>query len=218
MNDTVRQDKERGIWDKQAHGYDKRNLKMYEKAYDLSIQKVRAVLSPGQRVLEIGCGSGIVALGIAPFVESVVATDISPQMIAVAESKAQRASVSNVDFRVCDGYSLPYDDQTFDAVLLFNVLHCVKEPDALLCEAHRLLKPAGHLVSATDCYAEPVPLPVRLMLGVQKLLNRLGVIPFMWQYEKKDLHRRFERRSFAVVETDVLHPAPVNYYLLARKT
>jgi ubiquinone/menaquinone biosynthesis C-methylase UbiE len=217
MNDGTRQEKERSLWDKQAHGYDKRNLKMYEKAYGLAIQKARAVLSPRQRVLEIGCGTGIISLGIASCVESVVATDISPQMIAVAEGKAQSASISNVDFRVCDGYALPYDDQAFDVVLLFNVLHCVKEPSALLRETYRLLKPSGRLVSATDCYAEPVPVPVKLMLGVQKLLNRLGVIPFMWQYEKKDLHQLFERCSFAVVETGVLHPAPVNYYLFAQK-
>jgi ubiquinone/menaquinone biosynthesis C-methylase UbiE len=217
MNDVTRQEKERSLWDKQAHVYDKRSLKMYEEAYGQSIQKVRAVLSPHQRVLEIGCGTGIISLGIAPFVESVVATDISPQMIAVAESKAQSMSISNVDFRVCDGYALPYDDQSFDVVLLFNMLHCVKEPAALLREAHRLLKPSGHLISATDCYAEPVPLPVKLMLATQKFLNRLGVIPFMWQYEKKDLLQLFKQCSFAVVETDVPHPTPVNYYLLAKK-
>jgi ubiquinone/menaquinone biosynthesis C-methylase UbiE len=217
MNDVTRQEKERSLWDKQAPGYDRRSLKIYERAYDLSIQKARATLSPEHQVLEIGCGTGIIALGIAPCVDSVVATDISPQMIAVAKSKAEGLAISNVDFRVCDGYSLPYESQAFDSVLLFNVLHCVKEPTALLREAHRLLKPSGLLVSATDCYAEPVPLPVRLMLGIQKLLNRLGVIPFLWQYEKKDLHQLFERCSFAVVETDVLHPAPVNYYLLAKK-
>jgi hypothetical protein len=47
----------------------------------------------------------------------------------------------------------------------------VKEPAVLLHEAYRLLKPAGHLVSATDCYAEPVPFPVRLMLSAQIALR-----------------------------------------------
>jgi ubiquinone/menaquinone biosynthesis C-methylase UbiE len=217
MNDVTRQEKERSLWDKQAPGYDQRNLRVYKNAYDLSIQKTRAVLSSDQKALEIGCGTGIISLGIAPFVESVVATDISTQMIAVAKSKAESTSITNVEFRVCDGYSLPYDDQAFDMVLLFNVLHFVKEPTALLHEAHRLLKPSGYLVSATDCYAEPVPLPFRIGLGVQKLLNLIGIIPFMWYYKKEDIHRLFEQCSFASVETDVLHPTPVNYYLLARK-
>jgi ubiquinone/menaquinone biosynthesis C-methylase UbiE len=217
MNGVTRQEKERSLWDKQASGYDKRNLKVYKDTYDLSIQEAQAVLSPEHKVLEIGCGTGIISLGIAPFVESVVATDISPRMIAVAKSKAESLSISNVEFRVRDGYALPYDDQTFDVVLLFNVLHFVKEPTALLHEAHRLLKPAGYLVSATDCYAEPVPLPFRIGLGIQRVLNLIGIIPFMGYYKKEDLHQLFEQCAFAVVETDVLHPALVNYYVLARK-
>jgi ubiquinone/menaquinone biosynthesis C-methylase UbiE len=217
MNDIARQEKERSFWGKQAPGYDKRNLRVYQNAYDLSIRKTRAVLSPDQEVLESGCGTGIISLGIAPFVKSVVATDISPQMIAVAKSKAENLSIANVEFRVCDGYSLPYDSQAFDVVLLFNVLHFVKEPAALLHEAHRLLRPSGYLVSATDCYAEPVPLLFRIGLGVQRFMNLIGIIPFMWYYKKEDIHRLFEQCSFASVETDVLHPIPVNYYLLARK-
>lgn len=217
MDDIMRQQKERSLWDKQAPGYDRRNLKVYESAYNLSIQKTRAVLSPDQKVLEIGCGTGIISLGIAPFAKSVVATDISPEMISIAKSKAESLLVTNVEFRVCDGYSLPYDGQTFDVVLLFNVLHFVKEPTALLREAHRLLKPSGYLVSATDCYAEPVPLPTRIGLGVQRLLNLIGIIPFMGYYKKADIHQLLEQCAFAGVETDVLHPAPVNYYVLARK-
>jgi len=217
MNDVTRQQKERSLWDKQAPAYDKRNLRVYKSAYDLSIQKTRAILSPEHKVLEIGCGTGIIALGLAPFVESIVATDISPQMMYVAKSKAESASITNVEFRVCDGYALPYDDQAFDAVLLFNVLHFVKEPTALLHEAHRLLKPSGYLISATDCYAEPVPLPFRIGLGIQRLLSLIDVIPFMGYYKKEDIHQLLKQCTFTVTETDVLHPAPVNYYVLARK-
>lgn len=217
VEEATRQKKERAIWDNQASAYDNRVLKMYKNAYDLSIQKVLSVLSPDQQVLEIGCGTGIISLGIAPYVERVIATDISPQMISVARSKAESSSVSNVDFRVCDGYAVPYDDESFDVVLLFNTLHVVKDPAALLHEAYRLLTPAGHLVSATDCYAEPVPFPVRLMLSAQKLLKLVGVTPFMWYCRKEELHQLFEQSAFVIVDSDVLHPAPVNYYLLASK-
>lgn len=217
MNNVTRLARESMLWDRQASAYDNRNLKVYRDAYNLSIQKVRAALSPDQRVLDIGCGTGILSLGIAPFVASITATDTSPQMIAVAESKAESLSITNVEFRVCDGYALPYGDQAFNAVMLFNVLHLVNEPTALLHEAHRLLRPAGYLFTATDCYAEPIPLPFRIGLGVQRLLNLIGVIPFMWNYTKLNIHQLLERCSFAIVETDILHPTPVNYYLLARK-
>ncbi|MEJ2733337.1 MAG: hypothetical protein P8189_07180 [Anaerolineae bacterium] len=93
----------------------------------------------------------------------------------------------------------------------------VQDSAAMLHEAHRLLKPAGHLVTAMDCYTEPVPFPVRVMLTAQKLLKLLGVISFMWYYGKEDLHQLFEQTSFVIVDFDVLHPAPVDYYLLASK-
>jgi len=217
VDDITRQQKERTIWDKQAAKYDDHVFKMYKDAYYLSIEKVRSILAPDQQVLEIGCGSGIIALGIAPYAKQVVAMDISPVMISVAQSKAENLSISNVVFRVCDSYAIP-DDESFDVVLLFNVLHVVKVPAAVLREAYRLLKPGGRLVSATDCYAEPVPFPVRLMLSAQKLLKLFGVVSFLWYYRKEELHQLFEQSSFIIEDSDVLHSAPVNYYLLSRKT
>jgi ubiquinone/menaquinone biosynthesis C-methylase UbiE len=217
MEENTRQKKEKAVWEGQASGYDGSALKMYRHAYDLSIQKVRSILTPEKTVLEIGCGTGIVTLGIAPYAKSVAAVDISPRMIAEAERKAADASLSNVEFRVCDGYATPFEDGSFDVVLLFNTLHVVKEPSALLREARRLLKPSGLLASATDCHAEPVPFPVRLMLGLQKVLKRIGFIPFLWNFRKEDVNRLFKENSFSIVETGILHPAPVNYYLLASR-
>ena len=208
----------RGIWDRQAAVYDGRVLRTYKEAYDLSIEQVRAAVSPEQRVLEIGCGTGIVTLGIAPYVDRLVATDLSPQMIAVARDKAAQAGVSNVEFRVADGYGLPYEAGSFDAVLVFNTLHVVQEPAAVLREAHRLLRRGGRLLAATDCYAEPVPLRVRLMLNLQKALHCLGILPFMWYFRRNDVDRLLVDGGFEVVEAEVLHPAPVNYYVRARRT
>jgi ubiquinone/menaquinone biosynthesis C-methylase UbiE len=217
MNETIRRRKERSIWSKQAAGYDRRTMRIYEQAYDLSIRKACSVISFDQRVLEIGCGTGVISLGVAPHAAEIVGIDISPEMVEIAERKAERQGISNVDFRVGDGYALPFEDGSFDAVLLFNTLHVVREPAALLREAHRLLKPSGHLVTATDCYAEPVPLTTRLKLGVQRLLHVVGVIPFISYFTREDLLQLFEQSAFEVAETDVLHVAPVNTYVLASK-
>jgi len=72
VDDTTRQQKERIIWDKQASRYDDHVFKIYMNAYDLSIEKVRSVLAPDRQVLEIGCGSGIIALGIDPYAKQVI--------------------------------------------------------------------------------------------------------------------------------------------------
>jgi len=183
----------------------------------VDLRKARSVLAPDQRALEIGCGTGIISLGIAPYAAAVIGIDLSPEMVEIAQRKAERQGVANVDFRVGDGYSLSFDDASFDTVLLFNTLHVVREPTALLREARRLLVQSGYLVTATDCYAEPVPLTVRLKLAVQRLLHMLGVIPFMSYFTREDLLQLFELNAFEVAETDVLHDAPVNYYVLVRK-
>ena len=183
----------------------------------VDLRKARSVLAPDRRALEIGCGTGIISLGIAPYAAAVIGIDLSPEMVEIAQRKAERQGVANVDFRVGDGYSLSFDDASFDTVLLFNTLHVVREPTALLREARRLLVQSGYLVTATDCYAEPVPLTVRLKLAVQRLLHMLGVIPFMSYFTREDLLQLFELNAFEVAETDVLHDAPVNYYVLVRK-
>lgn len=214
----TRQTKERSVWARLANRYDAQILATWRAAYQMSIVKARAVLSPTDHVLEIGCGTGLVTLGIAPYVERVVAVDITPEMVALAREKAAAAGVSNVEFRVDDGYKLPYADGSFDAVLLFNVLHVVKEPTAVLHEANRLLKPAGRILSATDCYAEPAPLKAWLILSLQRLQHWMGAIPFLRYYRRRDLERLFEQCGFTLKETAVLQSVPINYCILGQKT
>ncbi|HPI98646.1 MAG TPA: class I SAM-dependent methyltransferase, partial [Synergistales bacterium] len=142
----------------------------------------------------------------------------SAPMISVARAKAEELEVRKVDFQVGDSYSLPFEDGCFDIILFFNTLHFLKEPQRVLKEAYRLLKPDGSLALATDCFAEPVPFLTRIKLSAQNLLKTMGIIPFMWNYSKEDLHKLLEENSFVIEETQVLHQVPVNYYLLGRKT
>ncbi|NMC52654.1 MAG: class I SAM-dependent methyltransferase [Chloroflexi bacterium] len=217
MEDITRQNKEKSIWEKMAASYDKNVLASFEEAYRLSIQKSIQAVSRKDRVLEIGCGTGLVTLGVAPHVKQIEGVDIAPQMIAIAQRKAAQQGVKNVQFQVYDGYALPYEDASFDAVLLFNILHIVKEPHTPLREARRLLKPGGSLITATDCYAEPVPLHIRVRLSLQRVLHWLGVIPFMRYYRKAHLHSLFEQNSFQIQQTAALQSIPRNEYVLACK-
>jgi len=218
MKDTLRQKKERSIWEKMASRYDRQVMSIYGEAYGLSIERVLAVIDKKDAVLEMGCGTGIISLGIAPRVERVVGTDISPKMISLARAKAEQLALVNVDFQVGDSYSLPFEDGSFDTVLLFNTLHFLKEPNKVLQEAYRLLKTGGYFALATDCFAEPVPFLTRIRLSAQNLLKNLGIIPFMWNYRKEDLHKLLKDNSFVIEDSEVLHQVPVNYYLLGRKT
>jgi ubiquinone/menaquinone biosynthesis C-methylase UbiE len=109
-----------------------------------------AGVRPGDRVLEVGCGTGDVAIAAcAPAGPhgAVSGIDAGTEMIAVARAKAARAGVA-VDFRVEPIEALTYPDATFDIVLSSLMMHHL--PDDLkrqgLAEIARVLKPGGRLL------------------------------------------------------------------------
>jgi ubiquinone/menaquinone biosynthesis C-methylase UbiE len=109
-----------------------------------------AHLQPREAVLDVGCGTGTLALVAKRGVGAagrVAGIDPAPQMIARAQSKAARRGLS-IDFRVGVIERLPYPDHTFDVVLSSLMMHHL--PDDLkrqgLAEIVRVLKPGGRLL------------------------------------------------------------------------
>lgn len=71
-----------------------------------------------QRVLDLGCGDGRFALGVAPFAASVDGLDPDEQGIAAARKAAKKAGARNARFAVGAAQRLPYPDRAFDVVIL----------------------------------------------------------------------------------------------------
>ncbi|CAA9349640.1 MAG: putative phosphatidylethanolamine N-methyltransferase [uncultured Gemmatimonadetes bacterium] len=99
---------------------------------------------PGERVLVDGCGTGA-DLAFLPAEVHVVATDITPAMVARTARRA-RALGRRVDARVMDAQALEFADGSFDAVVLHLILAVVPDPVAAIREAARVLKPGGRAV------------------------------------------------------------------------
>jgi ubiquinone/menaquinone biosynthesis C-methylase UbiE len=118
-----------------------------------------ARLTPVDRVLDVGTGSGLVALGAAPLVTSgkVVGIDHSPGMLERASAKARRWGLgNNVSFRQMDAEKLEFPDRSFDKVLsLYALLH-FPEPLRALREMHRVLTPGGRLVIGVGSGPSPL--------------------------------------------------------------
>ncbi len=93
---------------------------------------------------DLGCGTGHLTEAIAPFVHRVIAVDDSSAMLSAARRRV--ASMSNVEVKSGRLESLPIEDESLDAALLFLVLHYVPEPEAAIAEARRTLKPGGRLL------------------------------------------------------------------------
>lgn len=107
-------------------------------------------------VLEIGSGSGDLAIAFAMAGATVYAIDIDPIAVEVGRSKAAALGLTGVRFRLADGSDTGLPSRAFDTVVLAEVLEHVSDPRALLCEARRLVRPGGHVViSVPNEYAIP---------------------------------------------------------------
>jgi ubiquinone/menaquinone biosynthesis C-methylase UbiE len=104
---------------------------------------------PGERVLEIGPGTGYYTLDLAEWVGpegEVEISDIQQEMLDHTMDRARERGVSNMRATHGDARSLPYEDDSFDAVVLVTVLGEIPDQDAALREINRVLKPGGRLV------------------------------------------------------------------------
>src|SRR5204863_705234 len=99
-----------------------------------------AGVTPGQRALDVGCGTGALT---SPLVQrlgpsAVAAVDPSEAFVA-----AMRERFGDVDVRGCTAEDLPYDNDTFDTALAQLVVHFMSDPVAGLREMRRVTKPGG---------------------------------------------------------------------------
>lgn len=130
---------------------------------------------PGERLLEIGPGTGYYTLDIAPLLRpegTLEILDLQPGFLDETMRRAAARGIENVVPTQGDAQALPYEDGRFDAVYLVAVLGEVPDKDAAIREIRRVLKPGGrlvvgeglpdpHMVSFDDLLSRAIPAGLR---------------------------------------------------------
>ena len=113
---------------------------------DLARLVVLADPQPTDHALDIATGGGHTALALSPHVARVVASDLTPRMLATARDFLAERGADNVDFVIADAERLPFLDETFDLVTVRIAPHHFADVRAATAEIARVLTPGGRLV------------------------------------------------------------------------
>lgn len=124
-----------------AGQWDKMRQELFGRRADVALL---GLLDESWLIADLGCGTGAVSQSIAPFVEEVIAVDESSAMLSAARKRLNE--LQNVDLRNGRLEALPIADGEVDVALLFLVLHYVADPQRVIDEAVRILKPRGRLL------------------------------------------------------------------------
>lgn len=181
------------FWDKRAENYAKSPISD-EATYFEKLEMTRRYFTEDAQVMEFGCGTGSTSLLHAPFVKKIVATDISPKMIEIAQRKAAEANISNVEFQCTTLEDFAVADASFDVVMAHNILHLLDDPEQAIRQTYRLLKPGGVFVTSTFCLGEGFS-HWRILLILGQLFR---MVPYVNVLKRETLKRYMSDAGFEI--------------------
>ena len=154
---------------------------------------------PGERVLDLGCGDGVLTAKLVALGCDVVGIDGSASMIGAAKALG-------LDARVIDGHALPFEAE-FDAVFSNAALHWMKQPEMVIDGVWRALRPGGRFVGEFGGYGN-----VATVVGaLEAALRERGISPETfnpWYFPTDEEYRAVLVARGFIVNTSSLFPRP----------
>jgi len=154
---------------------------------------------PGERILDLGCGDGVLTERIVAAGATVVAVDAGRDMVAAARARG-------IDAKVMDGQKLTFSGE-FDAVFSNAALHWMRDQEAVLAGVHRALKPRGRFVAEMGGHNNTAA----ILVALSAVLGRRGLDAHRlspWYFPSADAYRRKLEDAGFTVEEIVIVPRP----------
>ncbi len=161
--------------------------------WERRVRMLTGHIKKGEKILELGCGTGHFTRALARTGAAVTAIDISPDLLTVA--RRDRPS-DNVTFEVQNAYALTYPDATFDSVVGSSVLHHL-EIEPALAQINRVLRPGG-----TIRFTEPNMLnpQIAIQKNVPAVKRKLGDSPDETAFFRWPLRQLLQRAGFREIQ------------------
>jgi trans-aconitate methyltransferase len=159
---------------------------------------------PGERILDLGCGDGVLSEKLAALGALVIGADSSPQMVEAAKQRG-------VDARVMDGYHLSFDSE-FDGVFSNAALHWMsKDPNAVIAGVRRALKPGGRFAGEMGGHGNVAAITVALIAVLQSYGVADPTSGLPWFFPTIDDYRtRLDQHGFDVEYIELIpRPTPL---------
>lgn len=144
MGILPRNQKAAATWDSAGEDYERVSLQLAD-----AIDETVALLAPkpGERILDLGTGTGLAARRAAVRGADVVAIDLGAELIEIARRFAGQEG-RKIDFRVADAEKLPFEDGSFDGILSTFGVMFVSHPEEAACELARVCRQGGRIALA----------------------------------------------------------------------
>ena len=198
------------FWDKIAPKYAKDPISDME-GYVATLDRIKAILQPHHRVLEMGCGTGSTALELAGGVDRYIGTDVSSRMIEIAQSKLDGDAPDNLRFATHAADDIP--SAPHDVILALNLLHLVPSVEEVLERTFDVLPSGGMLIAKTPLLSDGK----WFLRPAVSLMRAIGKAPSVVFLSSERLQAMLREAGFEVVDT--LHQPGIapRLFTVARK-
>ncbi len=199
------------FWNRFANRYDRFMSGAVQRVYCRLFDLILDDICGAADVLELAAGTGEITIFLSKHFKNVTAVDLSPNMLALAEDKAQANQISNIIFKLDNCQDLSLEGQSFDAVICANALHLFPNPSDAISEMHRVLRESGKIIVPTYCHGQTF-----ISKSISAMM-RISGFKAKTRWSTAAFNQFIEQNGFKITHSAVF-PAPIPLaYVCAEK-